>query len=411
MYQNKIVLLMAALSLFLTAATGCAAKQDFNNQVQTLTAPFRFQIFTWELKTLGSEFVELFKRQPEITDNDTDEVVKFFANARQIKELEAEIILTRENRKAGDLPVMEDELNKLKKENTGLAGKAERVIESQISAEFSRQGIYNPAYKYTGIKIGFPPVNIILARPPHNLVISPRNKIETLKTMVLLPEMTLEEMESLEASIDSLDVSSLVEGLGGISTYPSYVTDDSGIRFALDTAGEEWLHQYVAFTPLGFRYVLDLTGIKKNYDLVTINETVASMVSKEIGDNIYREYYARYEKIETGQTKAESQFDFNREMREIRKTVDELLERGEIEQAEQYMEQQRQYLADNGYHIRKLNQAYFAFHGTYADSPTSISPIGVELNELRARSATLKEFLDTVTSLKNRHELADIVID
>jgi hypothetical protein len=411
MYRNKTTLLIASLLLIITALTGCTPRQDFNSQVQTLTAPFRFQMFTWEVKTLGKEFVKLFARQPDITDNGTDEVVKFFANARRIKELEAEIMLASEGRQAADLPVLENELNKLKKENTGLAGKTERVIESQIRAEFSRQGIFHPADKYIGVKIGFPPVNIILAKPPHNLTISPRNKIETLKTMVLLPEMTLEEMEALEAGIDGLDVSSLVEGLGGISTYPSYVTDDSGIRFALDTAGEEWLHQYLAFTPLGFRYVLDLTGIRKNYDIVTINETVASMVSKEIGDNIYREYYARYYPDETETVKTEPSFDFNREMREIRKTVDDLLARGEIESAEQYMEQQRQYLADNGYHLRKLNQAYFAFHGTYADSPTSISPIGVELNELRARSATLKEFLDTATSLKNRQELADRVSD
>ncbi|MFC1916656.1 hypothetical protein ACFLX1_00775 [Chloroflexota bacterium] len=42
------------------------------------------------------------------------------------------------------------------------------------------------------------------------------------------------------------------------------------------------------------------------------------------------------------------------------------------------MEQKRQYLAEMSYHIRKLNQAYFAFHGTYADKPAFISPIGHE---------------------------------
>jgi hypothetical protein len=57
------------------------------------------------------------------------------------------------------------------------------------------------------------------------------------------------------------------------------------------------------------------------------------------------------------------------------------------------MEQKRQYLDTRGYHIRKLNQAYFAFHGTYADRPTSISPIGRELKKLRNQSASLKDFL------------------
>ena len=41
-------------------------------------------------------------------------------------------------------------------------------------------------------------------------------------------------------------------------------------------------------------------------------------------------------------------------------------------------------LNSHGYDVRKINQAWFAFHGTYADSPASISPIAGELEELRA---------------------------
>ena len=104
-----------------------------------------------------------------------------------------------------------------------------------------------------------------------------------------------------------------------------------------------------------------------------------------------------------------SGFDFNREMREIRRTVDDYLARGEIEQAEKFMEQKRQYLATKGYHIRKLNQAYFAFHGAYADRPTSISPIGVELKKLRSKSASLKDFLEKVATMTSRQDLADSV--
>ncbi|OGO24020.1 MAG: hypothetical protein A2144_05680 [Chloroflexi bacterium RBG_16_50_9] len=59
-----------------------------------------------------------------------------------------------------------------------------------------------------------------------------------------------------------------------------------------------------------------------------------------------------------------------------------------------------------GYRIRKLNQAYFAFHGTYADSPASISPIGVELRKLRSQSASLKDFMDTVSGMTSREDLA-----
>ena len=73
------------------------------------------------------------------------------------------------------------------------------------------------------------------------------------------------------------------------------------------------------------------------------------------------------------------------------------------------MEQKRLYLAENGYYIRKLNQAYFAFHGAYADSPTSINPIGVEMRQLRERSDSLKDFLETVAEMTTRQELAESI--
>jgi hypothetical protein len=140
-----------------------------------------------------------------------------------------------------------------------------------------------------------------------------------------------------------------------------------------------------------------------------MNETVAGMVSKEIGALIYEKYYDRNAADVTNSEVKEPEFDFNLEMREIRQAVDNYLAQGEIELAEEFMEQKRQYLAKNGYHIRKLNQAYFAFHGTYADKPTSISPIGIEMKELRSRSASLKEFLETAASLTSRQELVENV--
>ena len=126
------------------------------------------------------------------------------------------------------------------------------------------------------------------------------------------------------------------------------------------------------------------------------------MVSKEIGAIVSQKYYSGYE---NSIQQPEPEFDFNQEMREIRRTVDTYLAQGEITQAEEFMEQKRQYLVSMGYPIRKLNQAYFAFYGTYADSPTSISPIGAELKMLREQSASLKDFLDTVAAMTSREDL------
>ena len=392
--------------LLFSLVAGCAPARDFNGQLREITGPYRFDVVKWELNALTQEAGKLFSRQ-ESTDNATSAAATFFANVERINGLVSEIEAVRAGNRQGDLTSLEDELNERRRQNAELAGTVEGLLETQIREAFTQQGIFNPLDTYLGLRIGFPPVNIYLAKPPNLLVVSPRDRIESIREVTLLPEMSVEDMASIEAEIDSLGVSSLVVNLGGISTYPSYVMDTADARFILDTAGEEWLHQYMAFTPLGFRYVLDLTGIRQDYDIATMNETVASMVSKEIGGIIYKQHYAPGQADDAEPAAAESGFDFNKEMREIRQAVDDYLARGEIEQAEEFMEQKQQYLAENGYYIRKLNQAYFAFYGTYADSPTSISPIGAEMKELRSRSASLKDFLDTVAAMTNRQDLAD----
>ena len=85
-----------------------------------------------------------------------------------------------------------------------------------------------------------------------------------------------------------------------------------------------------------------------------------------------------------------------------RLAVDSLLAEGKIEQAETYMELRRRVFWENGYHIRKLNQAYFAFHGAYADQPggaagASEDPAGEAVRALRANSASLAEFLNRIS--------------
>ena len=85
-------------------------------------------------------------------------------------------------------------------------------------------------------------------------------------------------------------------------------------------------------------------------------------------------------------------------MRETRLRVDDLLAEGRVEEAEAYMEERRLIFVEQGYGLRKLNQAYFAFHGSYATSPSSGNPIGGQLEWLRAQSPTLRDYVRTVSS-------------
>ena len=84
-----------------------------------------------------------------------------------------------------------------------------------------------------------------------------------------------------------------------------------------------------------------------------------------------------------------------------------MLAQGKVEEAEAYMEERRQLMADNGRFIRKINQAFFAFHGTYATSAASISPIDEQLRLLQSSTDSLEEFIKTVGEFASYQEFLD----
>jgi len=401
-----IATVVCLLSVSLLSGS-CAMTQDFDAHLSSIVKSYRFSIVKWESRAIPREASRwIFGRHKKI-DDEVHMVTEYVSTIEQIETLESEIKAVNAGNKQGDLASLETELNTLREQKMAVKDTVERIIEKQIKKTLAQQGIFNPIDRYIRLRINFPPLNFTLEKPPHLLVISPRDRIEGIRWITLQPSLSLKEMEDIEAEVDKLGVSSLVVELGGLgATYPSFVTDEASLRFIIDTATEEWLHHYLVFKPLGFLYLLGLTGVSTDYEIVVMNETLASMVSKEIGAILVENYYPQYENGDNQAQIVESEFDFNREMRNIR-IADNYLARGEIEQAEEFMEQKRQYLASKGYYIRKLNQAYFAFYGTYADSPTSISPIGLELKKLRSQSTSLKEFLDRVAAMTSRQDLIE----
>jgi len=398
---------MAGLISFCLLGAGCAATKDFNKRLSQIVRPYRFHIAQWEASTIAEGIRGAIGGRNKATGDGMEQVKDYFDTVEQIKTVTSEVEAIKAGNKAGELASLEAELNELRQKRDSLVNAAEKVIVRQIREILFQQGIYHPADKYVRLKINFPPMNFKLEKPPHLLVISPRDRIESMREIVLRQEVGVAEMEQIEGEVDKLGVSSIVVGLGGFGgTYPVFVTNEASLRFTVDAAAEEWLHQYLFFRPLGFRYALDVLGVKRDYEIATLNETVASMIGKEIGGMVAESYYSDLKSTDSEQSK-KSGFDFDREMREIRKAVDDYLARGEIEQAEAFMEEKRGYLASKGYQIRKLNQAYFAFYGTYADRPTSISPIGDELKQLREQSDSLKEFLETVSSMTSRKDLLE----
>jgi hypothetical protein len=154
-------------------------------------------------------------------------------------------------------------------------------------------------------------------------------------------------------------------------------------------------------------------------ELRTMNETAASIAGREIGRAVLERYYPDQVPPpppplppETSEPITPPAFDFRAEMRETRVTVDELLEQGKIEEAEAYMEERRLFFREHGYIIRKLNQAYFAFHGAYADQPGGAAgedPVGAAVRQLRENSPSLAAFLNRISWMTSFEQLKEVV--
>ena len=270
-------------------------------------------------------------------------------------------------------------------------------MESEISAVLAAEGFES------GIGLVFPPVDTVFASSPGVLILSPRDRIHRRSTLLLKPGMSDDDKERIEAAyFREKDLSALVERTGGVAVYPSVVSDRGDMRYAIIIAAHEWLHHWFFFRPLGRNFW-------SSPEMTTLNETAATLGGEEIGERAFAamtgQPIIRQTVRETPPPiPAPGAFSFAQAMRETRLRTEELLAEGKIEEAEAYMEQQRLMLLDHGYRIRKINQAFFAFHGSYATSPASISPIHGQLKELRERSNSLGEFFHTVAKFSSYEE-------
>jgi hypothetical protein len=386
---------------------GCAPSDSFDAKLGRIVKPYTFIIARWEIEALSYEVDDFIFNHGDETADDSQIVLEYFSLNQQISALELQIETGKDSIEPDQLETLKEQLEELQQRKDDLRDGVENVMQQQINEILKELDIFNPLDSQLSLEVHFPPVNFELETPPRLLIISPRDRIARIKEIPLKQDLTLDERDEIEAAVDELGVSSIVVGLGGMATYPSFVQDNTSLQSAIDIAVEEWLHQYLFFRPLGFLYGLNQAGVFKNSDIAVINETIVGIASQEIGSLLYQKYYAPYVE-ETNQPPASPEtddFDFYEAMREIRIAVDDYLAQGEVEQAEAYMEQQRLFLASKGYYIHQLNQAYFAFYGTYAAGPISVDPLGDELRTLRQQSGSLSDFINKVSNMTSRNDV------
>lgn len=357
----------------------------------------KFDIFSWEVQNLppkvlgkiNESVTDVIKqRKPRNPEEEAAIVEKFFAPDPHDINIETEV---------------------------------EKILEGQITDVIKEEGISSII-----------PVMFKFIDPAKSLIASPRDKIKIDKQVPLKTNIKLEDIENLENEIFSqYNLSALVVENGGWATFPPVIVRNTDLRGTLKIISHEWLHHYLLLKPLGRAYLLHFLGIQKNDETANINETLADIVGDEIGQKVFEKYYEKDKKQDVHQEGVGTQpFDFNKEMKEIRIQVEKDLKDGEVEQAEQFMEHKREQLSSRGYEIRKLNQAYFAFNGNYADGPNPVyetaeqmskppeqtseqphqvlSPTDI-MKKLREQSKSLKDFLEKAAEITSIDQLKKVL--
>ena len=303
---------------------------------------------------------------------------------------------------------IQHEIDEILERHEDLRPRVEETLEAEISATLEEMGIIR-----TLGPLRWPPVDFTFDPGPLVLTTSPFEEVRRLTDLLLNSGIPILEQEQLEGEVEEdTDVSALIVRVGGIATYPAAVTPEGSLHTTLFLASHEWLHHHLVFSPLGRRWW-------QGGDIQSINETVANIAGEEIGDatltGLTGQVIERpaYEppSLEPDVEPEHGVFDFRREMRETRLRLDDLLADGQVAEAAEYLEERRLLFVENGYYIRKLNQAYFAFHGTYADNPASVSPIEPQLRAVRAASADLAAFLKRVSGVTAAEELEAIALE
>lgn len=384
------------------------------NPAQEASSKYAFDLIGWHLSNSMSKWTHRALRAipgQSISDSDrlalVDEYFRLGHIENDIKN-RLNIAMSQATVTGPEVKRLQDELDRVHQLRHDIRNDVEEALESEISSVARAEGL--------GLvgEVVLPPVDVRLVETPKALITSPRDMIARQDSVLLDPHMSMENREEVEeALLETEDLSALVLDIGGVATYPASVYNGADLNATLSLMAHEWLHHYLFLRPLG-------QNMFDSADMHVLNETIADLGGRELGGIARERIEARMPTTVPaafGTTAAQldaapspsKDFDFRREMQETRRAVDALLADGEVEMAESYMETRRRVFVEHGHPIRKLNQAYFAFNGTYAESPASVSPIGGQVRRLRDLSPDFGAFISLVSGVSSYAEFLDVL--
>ena len=287
---------------------------------------------------------------------------------------------------------------------TAMRPSVDARLAEELTAVLHQERLDTPVVLLRGARVVWPPVDFAFDQTPYILILSRRDRIGVVDTTLLRGDLSESEIQRIEQSEERRGYSALVDRLGGIATYPSLVEDDDNYVDSLNLVSHEWTHQYLFFHRLGFHYF-------SSPALTTINETVANISGDTLGGVIRARFPlpSSPATVHPAVPPPDPAVDFDRTLHQLRVNVDSLLAQGKVSEAEQQMDETQRFLAQHGYYVRKINQAYFAFYGTYANTAASTNPLGPQLVSLRRRYVTLGDFIHAVQNVESVADLRRLI--
>ena len=356
-----------------------------------IVGQYKWNLLTWHVNNLPKKWLHLINDIPNKSDNHAQTLYKLEAFFNPTNDAS----YTQDSITANSMVSTQESSSHTPINGNELKQDVEEIIEGAISSALSKEGLDSQ------MSIIFPPVDTSFGNPPKVLILSPRENIELKKAILLVNNMSVEDIERIEEQAsENSTLSTIIIQTGGVATYPSIIPRNATIMDSIKTGAHEWIHHYLWFHPLGFNYF-------RTPEMKTINETAANIIANEIAQNVHTNLYGT--KYISKETYNVPEFDLNNEMQATRIRVDELLATGFIDEAEDYMEVRRTTFLKNGYPFRKINQAYFAFHGSYADNPASTSPIYDQLVLIRNTSSSLGDFIRTIRDFSTHADFISYV--
>ncbi len=407
----RLLLLVVLVGLSFIPQSDMQIDHSLTAQADRLTQAQAFHFSTWEIQTLTQKALLAMVNPQRFMDDEQRSrfMLRYLRHVGEAKQLDHEIATIYADAQIKDpQEASQDKRAELANLRARLAREsllAEAILGEQVSQTL-RQG---------GFGLGgqiLPPVAGKFTPLPYMVILSPRDHIESVYQRSLVTGMTAADQAALEQKIEQAlpEYSAYVTAIGGLSAYPAMMLESDNLDWVTDTMAHEWTHHYLLFHPLGWYY-------ERDPQTRTINETTASLIGEWAGQEIVLRDYAglythpkslpdplRAPEPQNGQ----AAFDFNKEMYETRLVVDSLLAQGQITTAERLMELERQAINAHGYHLRRLNQAYFAFHGAYASTPGGAAgkdPLGPAVRELWDISATPQAFVHAIAPVTTLAQL------